>query len=90
LNQLETETCEDEIRQSLLVAIQRVELNFKNIDLTISEISKEFNYVLLKDVIEAIRLGSFGKYGITYKLTTQTVSFWIREYLKSNKKPLLL
>jgi hypothetical protein len=38
---------------------------------------------ILKEINEAIRLGSLGKYGRTYKLNTQEVCMWIHEYLKS-------
>jgi len=43
----------------------------------------------LKDIREALRNGSLAKYGITYKLNTQVICFWIREYLKSKKSKLL-
>ena len=65
--------------------MDRLELQFKNIDVTILDILSEFSFVTVKQAREALRLGSLGKYGKTYKLTTQEVCYWIREYLKENK-----
>jgi len=81
--------CEDEIKKSLAVSMDRLGMDFKNIDNTISDLIIEFKGVPLKDIREAIRNGSLGKYGKTYRLSTQEVCVWIREYLKT-KKPSLL
>jgi len=65
-------------------------MDFFNIDHTINDIISEFGYVSLKQIREALRKGSLGHYGKTYKLSTQEVCVWIREYLKSNKSKLML
>ena len=87
LNQLE---CEDDIKQSLVIVMSRLSMDFKNIDSTTNDLFNEFNYVTIKQIREVLRKGSLGHYGKTYKLSTQEVCVWIREYLKSNKSKLML
>jgi hypothetical protein len=69
--------------------MQRLDSSFANIDLTAIDILQEFPNVKLPEIFEALRLGSLAKYGRTYKLTTQEVVLWIREYLKTKKSNLL-
>jgi hypothetical protein len=49
------------------------------------DIKQEFKDLTVERIIKAIRNGSLGYYGITYKLTTQQICFWIRESLKPSK-----
>ena len=65
-------------------------MDFFNIDHTINDIMSEFSYVTIKQIREALRKGSLGHYGKTYKLSTQEVCVWIREYLKSTKSKIQL
>jgi predicted RNA binding protein with dsRBD fold (UPF0201 family) len=88
LKRLDPTECEDNIKLSLVVIMDRLNMQFKDINETILDISTEFNYMSLKQIREALRNGSLGKYGRTYKLSTQEVCFWIREYLKANKNKL--
>jgi hypothetical protein len=67
---------------SLAIAMERLEMEIKNIDNTIDDICTEFSSNKLSDIKEAIRKGSLGKYGRSYRLSTQEISYWIREYLK--------
>ena len=87
--QLETQVSEDDIKQSLVIAMDRIGMDFKNIDATTKDISQEFRLCTLKQIREALRLGSLGNYGRTYKLSTQEVCVWIRSYLKDNKSKLI-
>ena len=64
-------------------------MDFDSIDETINDLLDEFKHVTIKDIRESLRGGGFGKYGRTYKLSTQEISIWIREYLKSKKSKLL-
>lgn len=64
--------------------MQRVDMDFNNIFTTAKDISDEFPKITLDNIREAIRRGSLGEYGVTYKLNTQTVCVWIREYAKNN------
>lgn len=88
LKRLDPTECEDNIKLSLVVIMDRLNMQFKDINETILDISTEFNFMTIKQIREALRNGSLGKYGRTYKLSTQEVCFWIREYLKANKNKL--
>jgi hypothetical protein len=70
--------------------MERLSMDFKNIDSTTTDLFNEFNYINIKQIREALRKGSLGYYGRTYKLSTQEVCVWIREYLKNNKTKLSL
>ncbi len=80
---------EDEIKKSLIIVMQRLNMDFYNIDLTIRDIIDEFKYLKIQQFREALRKGSLGNYGRTYKLSTQEVCVWIRSYLKDNKSKLI-
>ena len=80
LNQLEATELEDNLKASLVVVMQRLDMEFSNINATIYDIVNEFHYLKLKDVIQALRNGSLGNYGRTYKLSTQEVCIWIRKF----------
>ena len=86
--QLDRTVLEDNIKKSLAVAMERTGMDFKSIDNTIQDVASEFPNTKLKTIIEAIRKGSLGAYGRTYKLNTQEVCFWIKEYLKQQNKSL--
>ena len=88
LMQSNSMACEDEIKKSLIIAMERLDMQFLNIDYTISDIITEFDFMKLKDLILALRKGALGKYGRSYKLNTQEVCYWIREYQKENKNKL--
>ena len=70
------------------MAMQRLEMELSSIDQTINDINTEFSFVTLSDVRKAIRKGSLAQYGRSYKLSTQEVCYWIREYLKEKNKNL--
>ena len=76
------------LKPSLVIAMQRTEMELKNIDETIEDIYSEFKNISLKEIKTAIRNGSLAKYGRSYRLSTQEVCYWIREYLKENKNKL--
>lgn len=69
--------------------MERLRMDFQSIDETIIDLLDEFKHVRLKDIREALRNGSLGKYGKTYRLSTQEVCVWIREHLKTKKTNLL-
>ena len=71
--------------------MQRTEMELKNIEETIEDIATEFRHLTISEIKLALRNGSLAKYGRTYKLSTQEVCFWIREYVKEkNNKSLKL
>jgi hypothetical protein len=63
--------------------MSRTQFELLNIEDTSELIKEEFKYLTLLDIRTAIRNGTSGKYGRSYKLSTQEVCFWIREYDKS-------
>lgn len=85
LKQLEVQEIEFNLRAYLVIAMQRTEMEMKNLDSCIEDIISEFSYLNLYQIKEALRKGSLANYGRSYKLSTQEVCFWIREYLKENK-----
>jgi hypothetical protein len=68
------------LKTMLLIASERLDSNIIDVDKMFEDIKNEFGKIKIEVVIEAIRLGSLGKYGVNYKLTTQVVCFWIRCY----------
>ena len=86
LKELEAQDKDYSLKPSLAIAMERTDCEIKNINAIIQDIFSEFSDKKLIDIKEAIRQGSFGKYGITYKLTTQVICFWINQYLKEKYK----
>lgn len=81
---------EDEIKKSLALVMQRLDSQFLDINSTATDICNEFSFMSLKDIFESLRLGSLGKFGLSFKLNTQTVCFWIREFNKNKQKNKML
>lgn len=73
---------EDNLRKSILIACERLNMEIVNIDNTVADILSEFKHLKTNDFTTALRNGGLGKYGRTYKLNTQELCFWIREYNK--------
>jgi len=74
-----------DLKKSLAYAFERTDFELRNLDKIIEEINSEFKNLPEKEIIKAIRNGAFGKYGRTYKLSTQEVCFWIYSYLKQKE-----
>jgi hypothetical protein len=89
LKQLEAQEKGFSIKPSLVLLMERTEQDLKNIDNTIQDICLEFPFLKLKTLKEILRIGGLAKYGRTFKLSTQEICFWIREYQKQNKSNLL-
>lgn len=87
--QSEPATLISNFKASLLVAFERTGTEPKNIDNIITDVLSEFKNITSDEIIKAMKNGSLGKYGKTYKLCTQDVCIWIREYRKS-KRPINL
>lgn len=79
-------TRDTKLSNSILVAFERTGTTPFNIDNMVTDIESEFKYLPTDELIKAIRNGGLGAYGITYKLTTQSICFWIREYIKAENK----
>jgi hypothetical protein len=65
--------------------MDRTQMELLKIEDTSDFIKDEFSFLTLNDIRKALRNGSSGKYGRSYKLSTQEVCFWIREFIKENK-----
>ncbi len=63
--------------------MERIGMELSNIESTIYDISTEFGFLTIFKIQQALRLGALGKYGRTYKMSTQEVCYWIREYIKA-------
>ena len=86
----EIATREFNLKNSLAVAFERTNTAPFNLDKLVSDVLSEFPRVSNEDITLALRSGSLGKYGRTFKLSTQEVCFWIREYQKSKTKKSLI
>lgn len=75
-----------QLTTSLALAFERTGTEPNNLDLMIRDITTEFNNLTVEHLTQAIRNGGLGKYGRTYKLTTQEVCVWIRSYLLELQK----
>jgi len=65
------------------MVMQRTEQKLSDVNATVDDIINIFGY---NDKIkQAILNGSVGKYGVTFKLTTQVVCSWIYESRKPKK-----
>lgn len=71
---------------SLALASERTRCELKHPNNIIRDVFQEFSSMSAKDISEALKNGSLGLYGKTYKLSTQEVCIWIREYKKELDK----
>lgn len=74
------------IANFLSLAFERTGTEPFNIESMVKDVQSEFPKLKEESFKQAIRNGGLGKYGKTYKLTTQEVCIWIREYLKETTK----
>lgn len=80
----EITTLQYNISAYLAVAFERTNTEPYNIEKISFDIVTEFPELKDEDFKKAIRSGGLGKYGKTYKLSTQEVCIWIREYKNEN------
>lgn len=85
----EIQTLTNSLSQSVALAFERTGTAPINIDYMIKDILSEFPRASDETLTMAIRKGSLGAYGRTYKLTTQEICIWIREYIKSKKQSMI-
>lgn len=76
---------QDALKLSITLAIERTNTEVFKIDSLVMDVLDEFKDIDIKTITTAIKKGSLGLYGKTYKISTQEVCMWIREYLKQNK-----
>ena len=73
----------DLIKNSVMLAFERTNTPVFDVENLIEDILIEFKGKDIELITKAIRNGSLGLYGKTYKLSTQEVCIWIREYAKT-------
>lgn len=90
MTKLETNTQTYSLELSIKLAMERT----GNLDLKIEPIIKdllsEFKGLAIDDIMLAIRYGSLGRYGRTYKLCSQEFCFWVYEFIKEKNKSKVL
>jgi hypothetical protein len=69
----------------MLIAFDRLNIEVFDFTKIIAEVKSNFSYVQEKEILKAMKNGALGKYGRTYKLSTQEVCFWIYSYLKEKE-----
>jgi hypothetical protein len=80
--QLEPTIRVSKIQQSMVVAFERTATELIETLNMAQDIHSEFPTIPIETIQLAIRKGSLGEFGYTYKLSTQVVCIWIREHLK--------
>tara|TARA_R110000772_G_scaffold167652_2_gene279376 strand:+ start:867 stop:1205 length:339 start_codon:yes stop_codon:yes gene_type:complete len=74
------------VKKSIALAFERTNTTVFNIENLIEDVLREFKHKDIELITKAIKNGSLGLYGKTYKLSTQEVCIWIREYQKELDK----
>ena len=87
-NNLDPQTPNSEIIASLVIAFDRTNTPLIDLSNMAIDVVNEFRRIEITEIQKAIRNGALGKYGRTYKMSTQEVCIWIREYLKEKNKNL--
>lgn len=74
------------IQTSLGFVMKRLDNTNLDVLSATEAIFETFPRMPLENIKLAIKNGSTGKYGRTYKLTTQEICYWIREFIKEDVK----
>lgn len=86
-NSTQTYSSDDNIlKHSLSLAFERVNLPVFNTDNLCRDVLTEFKDLNIQTITKAIRRGSLGFYGKTYRMSTQELCIWINSYCKENKQ----
>lgn len=88
---MKTQICkkrDDTVKKSIALAFERTNLPVFNLDNLTTDVLREFEGKDIYIITKAIKNGSLGLYGRTYRMSTQEVCIWIREFLKSYKPPM--
>lgn len=75
-----------DLHKSLVLAFERTRSDPFDVSGLVIDVLKEFPKLSSDEMIEALRNGGLGKYGRTFRLSTQEVCYWIRMYLKPEQK----
>lgn len=74
------------LQKALFYAFERTKSEPFDITLLVKDILEEFPRVKEADLILAIRNGGLGMYGRTFRLSTQEVCYWIRQYINPKQQ----
>ena len=88
----EVETWDKNVKIALTVLYDRLEnpLSLDKLNKVSNDLKSEFLDLDCSLLITAMRNGAFAKYGRTFKLTVQEISFFIISYLKTDEARLLM
>lgn len=75
-----------DLQDALFFAFERTKTAPFDVTGLVKDVLSEFPRLSGQDLIIALRNGGLGMYGRTFRLSTQEVCFWIREYIKPVKK----
>lgn len=75
----------DTLKLSVLLAFERTNFTPVNIDSIVKDVLNKYP-IEYEKIIEAIKRGSLGDYGRTFKMSTQEICIWIGQYLKDELK----
>lgn len=82
-----TQICKvKQLSQSIVLAFKRVNVQPERVLDIAEDIVKTFPTIDEKDLIEAVKRGALGEFGRTYRMSTQEVCIWVREYIKSTSE----
>jgi hypothetical protein len=75
------------IKIAITVVYDRLEaeISTDKLNKITADVYSEFKILDSDLIVTALRNGSLGKYGKTYKLNVQEICIWIREHLKSDE-----
>lgn len=73
------------LKTSITLAFERTNQPISDVNNMVRDVYSEFSTKDINQITKAIKNGSLGLYGRTYRMSTQEVCIWIREYLKTNK-----
>ena len=75
-----------DLQDALFFAFERTKTDPFDVSGLVKDVLTEFPKLSGDSIIIALRNGGLGMYGRTFKLSTQEVCYWIREYLKPIKQ----
>lgn len=78
------------LKMSVAIAIERTRTPIFDIEKLVDDLTAEFPRLPIADLTQAIKNGGLGKYGRTYRFSTQEVCIWVRQYLKDANGNLVL
>lgn len=76
--------CDLTLRAAIAVAFERTGTEPYNLDGMVKDVFSEFPKLTDEQIKKALRNGGLGVYGKTFKLTTQEICIWIRNYYDSD------